>query len=105
MEGKNLLYSLRSKCYPANMNFCKQFKENLHCRSNCNAKETQDHILLNCGPIQIRVTYPVKLSDIYGTLDEQIRLVQTLIEIDMVRKSMKNNILPGGSAARTNVDT
>ena len=38
-------------------------------------------------------------------LGEQIKLVRTLVEIDSIRKSMKDNILPGGSAARTNVDT
>ena len=69
MEGKKLLYSLRSKCYPAKMNFCKQFKGNLQCSLNCNAEETQDHIFENCSPIKSRVTYPVKLSDIFGTLD------------------------------------
>ena len=39
------------------------------------------------------------------TLDEQILVVKLLSAIDKIRKSMKDNILPGGSVARTNVDT
>ena len=74
------------------MNFRKQFKGNLQCSLNCNAEETQDHIFENCVPIKSIITYPVNLSDIYGTLDEQIKLFKTLIEIDMLRKSMKDKI-------------
>ena len=68
------------------MNFCKQFKGNLQCSLKCNAEETQDLIIENYGPIKKRVTYPVKLSYIYWTLDEQMKVVKTLIEIDLLKK-------------------
>ena len=34
---------------------------------------------LNCGHIKTTVTNPVKLSDIYETLDDHIKLVKILI--------------------------
>ena len=46
----------------------------------------------NCGHIKTTVTYPVKLSDIYETLDDHIKLVKILIVIDMLRKCMKDKI-------------
>ena len=47
---------------------------------------------LNCGHIKTTVTNPVKLSDIYETLDDHIKLVKILIVIDMLRKCMKDKI-------------
>ena len=44
MEEKKLLFSLRSKCYPAKMNYRKQFKGNTQCSLKCRTNETQDHI-------------------------------------------------------------
>ena len=44
MEEKQILFSLRSKCYPAKMNFRKQYKRNLKCSFQCPDEETQTHI-------------------------------------------------------------
>ena len=82
MEEKRLLYSLRSICYPAKMNFRKMFKGNLQCSLQCNAEETQDHIFENCEPNKTQISDCVNLRYIYGTLDEQILVVKILIEID-----------------------
>ena len=47
-----LLYSLRSNCYPAKINFQKMNKGNLKCIFKCNENETQLHIFENCQPIK-----------------------------------------------------
>ena len=48
LKEKQLLYSLRSKCYSARMNFKKMNKGNLGCRFKCVSEETQSHIFENC---------------------------------------------------------
>ena len=105
-KQKQLLYSLRSKCYPARMNFKKLNKGNLRCRFKCDSEETQDHIFENCGPIQARISYPVNvnLNQIFGSLDDQHKVINCLTTIDHVRKLMID-ILPGGNGARTHVNT
>ena len=82
-------------------------KGDLSCRFSCNSEETQSHIFENCEPIKSRISYPlnVNLEDIYGSIDDQIRTMKSLIIIDHVRKSMIDNVLPGGVNARTHVDT
>ena len=87
------------------MNFRKQYKGNLKCSFLCLDEETQTHIFENCGPIKAKLSDFVNLKDIYGNLNDQIKLVKTLSKIDLIRKSMKQDILPGGSIARTHVDT
>ena len=73
----------------------------------CNSEETQSHIFENCEPIKSRISYPmnVNLEDIYGTIDDQIRTIKSLTIIDHIRRSMIENVLPGGENARTHVDT
>ena len=89
MEEKQLLFSLRSKCYPAKMNFRKQYKGNLKCSFQCLDQETQTHICKNCGPIKAKLSDSVNKKDIYGNLNDQIKLVKTLSKVDLIRKSMK----------------
>ena len=85
------------------MNFRKQSKGNLQCSFLCNEEETQNHIFENCGPIKARISDLVNLNDIYGSLEDQVKVVKIISQIEQVRKSMKENFLPGGSA-RTLVD-
>ena len=87
------------------MNFKKLNKGNLGCRFQCDTEETQIHIFENCRPIKARISDPVKLNDIYGSLDDQINIIQTLSKIDKIRKIMIEDILPGGFGARTHVNT
>ena len=47
-----LLFSLRSNCYPAKMNFKKMHKGDLKCFFHCDEEETQLHIFENCQPIR-----------------------------------------------------
>ena len=82
-------------------------KGNLLCRFLCNSEETQSHIFEHCEPIKANISYPINinLKDIYGSLDNQIRTIKSIYTIDQVRRSMIENILPGGVTARTLVDT
>ena len=106
LPEKQLLWSLRSKCYPAKMNFSKMNKGNLMCSFLCQSDETQSHIFEHCQPILSRISYPtnVNLDDIYGSIDDQVRAIKSLIKIDHIRRAMKEDILPGGFTARTHVD-
>ena len=64
------------------------------CSFHCNSEETQNHIFLKCGPIQARIGHPVtvNLSDIYGPVEDQIQAIQVLNKIDILRKSMKEDL-------------
>ena len=44
MKEKILLFSLRSGCHPAKLNFRKMNKNNLLCSLKCDAEESQSHI-------------------------------------------------------------
>ena len=109
LEEKQLLYSLRSKCYLAKMNLKKINKGNLQCRFLCESEETQCHIFENCRPIRARIrnSFPenVNLNNIFGSIDDQIQVIKYLSQIDNVRKQMIEDILPGGFVARTPVNT
>ena len=67
---------------------------NLRCSFYCNSEETQNHIFEKCGPIRARIGYPVtvNLSDIYGPIEDQIQAIQVLNKIDIIRKSMKEDL-------------
>ena len=52
-----LLYSLRSKCYPAKLNFKKMNKGDLKCTLLCSQEETQDHIFETCPAIRQKLDF------------------------------------------------
>ena len=85
------------------MNFRKMNKNNLKCSFSCNTFETQSHIFEDCKPIICNLLNPVpiKLEKIFKSLQEQCEIIEKIVEIDTVRKLMKDNLLPGGAAART----
>ena len=76
------------------------------CRFKCDSEETQGHIFENCGPIQARISYPVNvnLKQIFGSLDDQHKVINCLTTIDHVRNLMID-ILPERHGARTHVNT
>ena len=92
-----LLYSLRSKCYAAKMNFKKMHKGDFKCIFLCNEEESQYHIFENCQPIKLKlnISKTIKLDYIYGNLEEQLETIQILEKIDDIRTIMKKDILPG----------
>lgn len=102
-EEKNLLFSLRSSCYPAKNNFRNMNKGNLKCNLNCDAIETQIHIFEHCEPVRskLNLTETPKLNSIYGSLSDQKSAVEVFLKIDKMRRHMVKNLLPGEDNART----
>jgi hypothetical protein len=84
---------LRSKCHPAKKNFRKMYKQNPMCTFQCNTLETQTHILEECKPIRAKVksTQQIKLQNIYGTVEEQTEIIETIMEIENARKEIIKN--------------
>ena len=78
-------------------------KNNLKCLFYCNSYKTQLHIFEECSPIlsKLRTSTNLKLNQIFGTLEDQCDINGRLVEIDFIRKQMKDNLLPGGAPART----
>ena len=85
------------------MNFRKMDRGNLQCIFQCNVPETQSHIFENCQPILSKLSVPhnVRLEDKYGDIHQQRNCIKILTQIDKIRKSVKESILPGGVGART----
>jgi hypothetical protein len=103
----NLLFSLRSKCYPAKMNFKKLHRGDLKCIFKCDEDESQFHIFQECQPIKTKLgisIYP-KLEDIYKSIIHQKNAVIIFTKIDLMRKQLKECILPGGLVARAPANT
>ena len=100
-----LLFSLRSKCYPARLNFRKLNRGNLRCSLGCSEDESQDHIFEKCEPIRVKLklTKDSNIGLIYGSVREQKEIITLFEQIDDQRKIMISDILPGGSVARTPV--
>ena len=85
-----LMCLLRSKTHPAKANFKKLNRNNLKCSLLCNTVETQEHIFQECQPIRRHMKNPisVKLNKIFGTIEDQVSIIDSLIEIECIRKSM-----------------
>ena len=90
-----LLYSLRSKCYPAKMNFKKMNKGDLKCTFLCSQEETQDHIFETCPAIRQKLDFnsSMKLDSIYGDVTEQLEAIQVFEKIDDMRTIMRKELL------------
>ena len=87
-----LMSLLRSKTYPAKANFRKMNKNNIKCSFLCDTIETQEHIFEECQPIHTQMKAPstIQLSKIFGTLSEQVYIIDALMEIEVIRKAMQN---------------
>ena len=88
---------LRSKSHSAKNNFRKMNKNNLMCSFKCNSVETQTHIFENCKPVlsKLKTPNPIKLSKIFGSIDDQCEVIDTIMKIEEIRKSMKENTYLG----------
>ena len=105
LKQTKLLFSLRSHCYPAKINFRKMNRGNLGCSLGCNEDESQSHIFEKCKPLRLKLKLekPTVLANIYGSVHEQRDIVTQFEQIDDQWKIMTSHILPGGSVARTPV--
>ena len=81
-EEKNIIFSLRSSCFPAKNNFRNMNKGNLKCNLNCDAIKTQIHILEHCEPVRSRLnhTETPTINGIYGRLSVQKSAVEIFLK-------------------------
>ena len=95
MKEKILLFSLRSGCHPAKLNFRKMNKNNLLCSLKCDAEESQSHIFESCKPIleKLAIGNTPKLSNIFGTLKEQKDAIKVFVIIEDIRRQLLNETL------------
>ena len=90
-----LLYTLRSKCYSAKMNFKKMNRGSLKCIFLCNEDETQYHIFETCQPIRLKlgISSSMKLDSIYGDITQQLEVIQVFEKVNDMRTIMREEIL------------
>ena len=67
-------------------------KNDLTCSFHCKTVETQEHIFEQCQHIHTQLKKPtiVQLSKIFGSLPEQLDIIEALMKIECIRKSMKD---------------
>ena len=101
-----LLFSLRSMCYPAKLNFRKLNRGNLKCSLGCIEDESQTHLFEECEPIRakLKLNITTSMASIYQSVSEQKEIITIFEQIDDQRKILMRDILPGGSVARTPVE-
>ena len=93
------MYKLRSKCHESKVNFKKINRNNLQCVFGCLSNEDQEHSFVYCTPIvsKIKKNSSGQYAHIFGTLEEQICIMQTFGNIQKMRSHViKNHHLPGG---------
>ena len=95
-EERNLLYSLRSRCFPVKLNLKKMHKNDLKCRFQCNSDEDQKHLVTMCDPVlsQLTTRY-VNYDDIFESVTQQKEVVSVFLEITKLRTKMIDKLLPG----------
>ena len=82
---KQLLFKFRTYTYACKANFRSKFQANLKC-IDCNQEDTQEH-LLNCKILEKPFT-DVQYNDIFGTVQDQCRIVKVLSEIHKKRTQL-----------------
>ena len=75
----------------------------LKCRLGCLDDESQTHIFENCEALKSKVNYESKnsIQKIFGSFIDQKESIHIFEQIDDQWKKMCDQILPGGSVART----
>ena len=91
-EERKLLYSLRSRCHPAKLNFRKMNKNNLFCSLGCNELEDQIHIFEKCNKLKLDNKSP-PYENIFMGINEQKKVITDMIQIEKKRKELLGNNL------------
>ena len=85
LQEKQLLFRFRTFTYECKANFRNKFQSDLSC-TDCHDTDTQEH-LLDCS-IQHNGRTDIKHSDIFGTLEEQTKIIKVLRNIDLNRTAV-----------------
>ena len=100
-EERNLLFALRSRCYPVKENFKNINKQNMNCKLGCAQTESQEHVFSLCprlknGPLSRTTDY----NSVFENVFEQKLAMKVFSRIDKERNSLLK-LLPGEDVART----
>ena len=81
-------------------------KNDLKCIFGCSDYEDQTHIFTQCPKIksQLNITENTNLDHIYCEVEKQIEAAQVLIQIDKVRRQLKDKLLPGSATVTVSQD-
>ena len=97
-EERNLLTSLRSRCYSAKTNFRKLYRNDLNCRLGCDSPESQYHIFTQCTFIEIPPN--VVYDNIFQNAALQKEVIKSFLSIDKRRQKLLEHVPPGESRAQ-----
>ena len=97
-EERNLLTSLRSRCYNAKINFRKLYRNDLNCRLGCDSPDSQFHIFTQCSFIEIPPN--VAYDSIFENATLQKEVIKLFLSIDKTRQKLLEHVPPGDSRAR-----
>ena len=67
-------------------------KNNINCSFHFNTIDTLEHIFEECQPMHTQMKAPstIHLNKIFGTLSDQVEIIDALMEIDLIRKAMQD---------------
>ena len=82
---KQLLFKLRTYTFECKMNFRHKYPGSLEC-DFCRFEDSQEHFINNCNILENKSN--IKYSDLYGSIEEQVKLVKFFTEVDNRRKSI-----------------
>ena len=89
-EEKQLLFHLRTRSYDCKANYRTLYKNQLAC-SICGQEDNQQH-LLSCSTTAHGLDLKdVQYSDIFGTVEKQVRITKILMQISNRRKVMQKS--------------
>ena len=94
-EEKKLLFKFRTNTYDCKVNFRWNFSDT-KCLV-CTQEDTQEH-LINCPMFDNLNLESFRYENIFGKLEEQIKLIKVLNLIDQKRSELSKSSLTGGQA-------
>ena len=99
LQEKQLLFQLRTYSYNCKANFKNKYKDNLLCNF-CNMEDNQEH-LINCSIVNKDKSLEYRY--IFGSIEEQVKIIKHLKEVDTKRKLFDENpsLLRSHSALQT----
>ena len=89
-EEKQLLFQLRTRSYDCKANFRNLYKNQLAC-SICGHEDNQPHLLSCTTTTQGVDLTGIKYSDIFGKVEQQVRITKLMMQISNKRKTIQKS--------------